>query len=183
MGKFKVSFFVMGIILLIVFLGLIKVVFGMHGAFFVLELAFLLIIGFFAFISMIAVYNNARWGWIFLFCIFGLILVDLLLIYYRAGNLGFSLMGTIAASLIGFLIALTCIKKKKGHRFESLENVKNVEVSKEFKPGKYVASKKGGRYHIPKCDWAKRIKRSNQVWFNSEAEAKKKGYKADSCIK
>ena len=179
MGEFKLSLFVMDIILLIVFLGLINMIFNLHKIFLVLELILLLVIAFFTFISMIAVYNDARWGWIFLFYIFGLILFDILFIYYIWGKPEFFFIITIVA-LIGFLISVMNIKKKK--EFEAPEEVE-AEVSKEFEPGKYVASKRGNKYHAPKCDWAKRIKKSNQVWFNTKEEAKKKGYKADSCVK
>ncbi len=57
------------------------------------------------------------------------------------------------------------------------------EVKKIYKPGKFVGSKNSNKYHSPKCDWAKRIKRKQRIWFNSEAEAKKKGYSAHSCLK
>ena len=181
MGEFKLSLFVMDIILLIVFLGLITMIFNLHRTFFALELIFFLIIVFFAFISMIAAYNDARWGWIFLFYILGLIIVDMLFIYYIKGRPEFFFTVTIVA-LIGFLTSVMNIKKKEEFEVEAPEDVE-AEVSKEFKPGKYVASKTGSKYHAPKCDWAKRIKKSNQVWFNTEAEAKKKGYKADSCVK
>lgn len=45
--------------------------------------------------------------------------------------------------------------------------------------GKFVASKNGKVYHWPWCPWAEKIKPENQIWFNSEAEAQKAGYKRD----
>ncbi len=54
-------------------------------------------------------------------------------------------------------------------------------MKKTFKPGKVIASKSGKFYHSPKCDWAKKIKKKNQVWFDDEKEAKKK-FKAHSCV-
>ncbi len=56
-------------------------------------------------------------------------------------------------------------------------------IKKTFKPGKYVASKTGTKYHSPKCDWAKRISKKNRVWLRDKAEARKKGYKKCSCVK
>jgi len=170
----------MNIILLIVFLGLVNIIFNLHRIFFVVELILLLILAFFALIAMIAVYTSARWGWIFLFYILGLALVDLLFIYYVEGKPEFFFSVAIFA-LMGFLISVGNIKKKEEE--EEFEASEEPEVSKEFKPGKFVASKTGSKYHIPKCDWAKRIKKSNQVWFDDEGEAKKEGYKADSCLK
>lgn len=45
--------------------------------------------------------------------------------------------------------------------------------------GIIVASKNGTKYHWPWCSFAKNIKESNQVWFNSEKEAREAGF--DKC--
>src|SRR3989344_4279129 len=79
----------------------------------------------------------------------------------------------LAAALAGFFISFF----NMGHKAEK------AQVKKSFKPGKYIASKSGSKFHAPKCDWAKRVKKSNAVWFNSKEEAKKAGYKADDCVK
>ena len=50
--------------------------------------------------------------------------------------------------------------------------------STKFSPGKYIASKRGKYFHEPKSEWAKKINKSNQVWFKSKQEALRKGYKA-----
>ena len=55
-------------------------------------------------------------------------------------------------------------------------------VSRAFVPGKFVASKKANKFHSPKCDWAQRIGKDNQVWFNSKEEAKAKGFEPDRCV-
>ena len=55
-------------------------------------------------------------------------------------------------------------------------------VTEAFYPGKYIASKRGAVYHAPKCDWAKKIYKSQRVWFKSDDEAKKAGYKKHSCL-
>ncbi len=60
---------------------------------------------------------------------------------------------------------------------------KKPAVKKEFKPGKFIASKTGVKFHTPKCDWAKRINKKNRVWLKDKAQARKKGYKPCSCIK
>jgi len=56
------------------------------------------------------------------------------------------------------------------------------EVKKKYIPGKFIASKSSNKYHSPKCDWAKKIANKNRVWFESEAEAKHKGYSKHSCL-
>jgi len=48
----------------------------------------------------------------------------------------------------------------------------------------YVGSKNSTKYHLPTCQWAKRIKPENIVCFKDENEAKLKGYLPDkNCIK
>lgn len=54
-------------------------------------------------------------------------------------------------------------------------------VSSQISPnqkGIIVVSKNGKKYHWPWCSFAKKIKPENQVWFNSESEAKAAGYSA-----
>jgi hypothetical protein len=47
-----------------------------------------------------------------------------------------------------------------------------------------VGSKNSNKYHLPTCQYAKRIKPENTVCFSDENDAKLKGYQADkSCIK
>lgn len=41
----------------------------------------------------------------------------------------------------------------------------------------YVGSTSSDKYHRPSCEWAKKIKPDNAVWFSSPEEAKKTGYK------
>jgi len=52
-----------------------------------------------------------------------------------------------------------------------------------FSPGKFVASKTGRQYHRPRCVWAKRISKVNQVWFLTKDQAQKKGYTKHWCLK
>ena len=185
MGKSKFSFFLMNIILLVVSLGMINMVFNLHKRFLILEVLFLLVAGFFALVSMVAVYSNTRWGWVFLSYIFGLVLVDILFIYYIAGKPEYFFLVTLIA-MLGFIVSLLKIGKDgkdEDADFEEISEEETEEVTKEFNPGKYVASKTGKKYHTPKCDWAKRIKKSNQVWFDDQEEAKQEGYKSDSCVK
>jgi len=81
-------------------------------------------------------------------------------------------------------------KRKK--EVEEIENEADIlakaekkifKIKKIYKPGKFLGSKNSNKYHIPKCEWAKRIKAKQRIWFKTEAEAKKKGYSAHSCLK
>ena len=57
------------------------------------------------------------------------------------------------------------------------------EIKKTYSPGKFVASSTSSKYHTPKCDWAKKIKEKNQIWFKTDAEARRKGYRKHNCLK
>ena len=59
-----------------------------------------------------------------------------------------------------------------------VKSSKSKIVKAKHSPGKYVASKRGKYYHEPKSEWAKKIKKANQVWFKNKKEAWDKGYKA-----
>jgi hypothetical protein len=40
----------------------------------------------------------------------------------------------------------------------------------------FVGSIKSNKYHYPACEWAKKIKPSNEIWFSSSADAVAHGY-------
>jgi Ca2+/Na+ antiporter len=66
---------------------------------------------------------------------------------------------------------------------ETKHEIKSEQkISAAYTPGKYIASKKANKFHSPKCDWASRISKENQVWFVSREEAQSKGFKADKCV-
>lgn len=55
-------------------------------------------------------------------------------------------------------------------------------VTRRYSPGKFLATKTGRTYHSPKCEWAKKIRKDNQLWFASEKEADELGYKRHNCL-
>ena len=59
---------------------------------------------------------------------------------------------------------------------EEIEEPEGEQVKKTSKPGKYIASKTGTKFHAPKSEWGKKIKKRNAVWFDSKEEAMKSGY-------
>ena len=182
MGESKFSFFVADIILLIVFLGLTRVIFRYSGLIFLLELLFAVILLLIAFIAIIPAYSGSRGGWGFLSGVFILILLDLMFIYLRTQKTDAIFLGTSFFAALGFLVSVMNIKKEEKEAEEPVEEEKDEKVYTNFEPGKYVASKTGTTYHTPKCDWAKKIKKKNQVWFDDEKEAEK-NYKPHSCLK
>jgi len=42
--------------------------------------------------------------------------------------------------------------------------------------GPFVGSLKSDKYHYPSCQWAQKIKPSNEIWFSSSADARAHGY-------
>ena len=173
MGEAKLGFLFMNIVLLIVFVGFIKLVFDLHRFLFIAEFLFLGVLMLMALVSIVSIYNNIRFGWALMALLLGLVLVNLLFIYLLKSPKSGILLPAAAVGLIGLVISLVNIKGPE----EEDSNVK-----KEFKPGKYIASRTGSKFHSPKCDWAKKIKKANAVWFDSKEEASKAGYKADDCV-
>lgn len=42
----------------------------------------------------------------------------------------------------------------------------------------FVGSTKSDKYHYPSCQWAKKIKPENEIWFSSSQDARNQGYVA-----
>jgi len=158
-------------------------------------------------IILILVYNNKRHG-LFTSLFFIASLINLFYIknaFYgnsmiNVGVKGWLLFGvTLFLNAVGFLIGVSSIKENTEEQEEIIEQeieptIKTAEtdlkndknwpsVTETFTPGKFIASKTGTVYHAPKCDWAKKISKKNQVWLKDKKEARKKGYKQHSCLK
>ena len=180
MGERNVNLFLLtDLMLLVVFVGLILKVFDLSGMLLIAELIFLVLILLVSIVSLIGVYYHARIGWVLLALIFLLVLLDIVFIYKKTGFTGTSFYLTLFISAVGFVISTANIKK--GVVVEE-EITRDEDVVTTYTPGKFVGSKTGHSYHIPKCDWAKRIKKKRQVWFDSKEEAKKEKYKPHSCV-
>lgn len=50
----------------------------------------------------------------------------------------------------------------------------NAKSQEELK--KFVGSAKSNKYHYPDCQWAKKIKPENEVWFRDSEDARARGY-------
>ena len=194
----KFTTFVMYIILLITFLGLINMIFNLHGFAFYGEGLILLGLLFAAILSAVGINTNSRWAWILLKIFFIFVFLDIIFINaISTVEVPYFLL-LLVVVVVGFFICFFNIMKPKAE--EVAEEVKKGEikvekviaekadaakkpVKKTYSPGKFIASKTGVKFHAPKCDWAKKIKKKNAVWFNSKEEAKKAGYKDDSCVR
>lgn len=198
--------FFYGILLAVLLFGLIRIAWLTEGMIFRLELfgfALLLVL------SLIGLVGYAKaWGERVLFFVFLFYLTNLVLVWYFLGSL---YMVLLFLALLGFLLSLPKkIEKEdslseepeephrevfdvpKKEKEEAEPTVKTTsqepqepaakEVKTKFIPGKLVASIRSNVYHLPRCDWAKKIKKDRQVWFKSKEEAREKGYRAHSCV-
>jgi hypothetical protein len=196
-NKGKLIFY--GLLLIILFFGLIGIFIGANGKFFGLELAGML---FLLLLSLIALSGYQKiWGERVLFFVFLFYIVNLVLVWYFVGPLYLVLL---FVALLGFVMSVprkccagceTCVPSIP----EMVEEEPHSEVfdtppeperqtperkvvperkKPSYSPGKYVASKRGKYFHEPKSEWAKKITKSNQVWFDTKQQAYKKGYKA-----
>ncbi|MEK6876119.1 MAG: hypothetical protein AABX63_01800 [Nanoarchaeota archaeon] len=176
MGGNKLTVFAMHIALLVTFLGLISMVFDLHRFAFYLEFLILLGLLLMGIIAAIGISHGMRWAWMLLTLFFGFAFLDMLFIRAIASKEIAYFLHLLVVSVAGFFISLFSIEKEKTRSSEKT-------VTKTFTPGKYIASKTGTKFHSPKCDWGKRVKKINAVWFNSKEDARKAGYKSDDCIK
>ena len=170
MGGFTFRAFVMYIVLLITFLGLINMIFNLHRFAFILEFLILLGLVLVVILSTIGINNDSRWAWILLTMFFGFVFIDMLLIKAISTEGISYFLHLIIVTITGFFISLFSIKK------EEFEEAEEEPVKKTFNPGKYIASKTGTKFHAPKSEWGKKIKKRNAVWFDSKEEAMQSGY-------
>lgn len=199
MEKLNISFFAINFILLFAIIGFILVAFELHRFAFVFELMLLLIFIFVFIFAMFAIYHNKKWGWTILGATLILLLVNLFFIFLFTGVFETAHLTALIFSVTGLAVTLLNLRTAKEHEANEEEygkakdyypyidkmepgKVDEQNISKTFTPGKYIASKKANKYHIAKCDWAKKISKENQLWFDSEEDAKAQGFEADVCV-
>ncbi|MEE9525573.1 MAG: hypothetical protein V3V78_03130 [Candidatus Woesearchaeota archaeon] len=185
MGENKGSFIITSLVMFVLFLSWIGIVFNLGGRFYKVEVVLLIL---FLLASIRLTFGSNQWRGLIKF--YSLVWINLLAIYFLRFQLK-EVVLPFAVSFIGWLVALVKVDNKDietNWGEGSLDNESlnkeslNKPIKKEFSPGKYVASKTGKKYHAPKCDWAKKIKESNQVWFDSKEEAKKEKLSPCNCV-
>ena len=62
------------------------------------------------------------------------------------------------------------------------EQINSSNTIPQNKTGMFVASKNSKIYHLPDCQYAKRINDTNKIYFKSAEEAREKGYSPHSCV-
>jgi len=194
-----------GLLLLLLFFGLIEVFIDGGRTFLLLELLGLLLL---VLLALIAFIGYHHWGKRVLMVVFLLYLLNLILIWLVKGKLYVVLL-VLAA--IGFGVSVfmelppaaasrpasqvRSVKKEEPHRmvFEPARATatptaastlrREVKSTKTFTPGKFVASSQSNQFHAPTCDWAKKIQKQRRVWFQDLDGAFEKGYRKHSCLK
>lgn len=178
--KSKLNFFTLILLYLILFISLTKLIFKMTGWKFYIEIAILIGLLIFAFISLILMYNKINFGYTLSTLVSAIILINLILIFVK-GDLTKLMFLTLISSITAFVVSVINIGEKKVKISKPMP--KEKPVIKTYIPGKVISSKTSSYYHVPKCDQAKKIKKRNSVWFDNEEDAKKEGLKAHNCAK
>ena len=194
MEKRIANLLLMNILLTLSTIGFIFVVFELTQFAFAFELLLLLaFICIFSF-GMYNAYHGRKAGWILIASMLLAIIIDVIFISAISINLGLSHVFTLFFSIIALAVALISLRETHPEE-EKIEDVgqyysksskaeetKTENVKKNFEPGKYIASKKANKYHTAKCDWALRISKQNQIWFNTKEDAELKGFVRDKCV-
>jgi hypothetical protein len=188
-----------GVITFLILFGLIGVALSSGGKFLRLELVGLCLLMLLSFLGL-SFYSS--WGERALFYCYLFYLINLALVWYYTGAIYLVLL---ILAVIGFLFSIcarcSSCKKNGCNPYSVEEKVDEVPHSMVFddkkesevkevvetpkvvhSPGKYVGSKRGNVYHLPKCDWGKRISEERRVWFKNKKEAQSSGYKTHSCV-
>ena len=181
------AFLAMDIILAVVFMGFLLVIFNLSGKFFMAHIvlfAFMLII---AFIALIGIFYNLRWGWLMITFVASLIVLDELFIYLATRLFGIIFLVSFVSALLGLIYSLSNIKQRKetsaNIEEEKIESIEKIEKAEKQSAKKFLGKKTGKTYHDLNCAIGKRIKSADLVWFKSMEEAASKGYVAHNCVK
>ena len=185
----RIRLLLYGLLLLLLFFGLIEVFIDGGRKFLLLEMLGLL---FLVLLSLIAFIGYRSWGKRVLMAVFLLYILNLILIWAVKGKLYIMLL---LLAVIGFFLSIFAEMpkpqppskaKEEPHSmvFEPAASVpKKTEPVKTFSPGRFVASSQSNQFHAPTCDWAKKIQKARQVWFQDQDDAFEKGYRKHSCLK
>ncbi len=200
MGKSRSAAFLIAYALIVglLFYGLVRILDTAGRNFFMLELLGLLVL---LGLSLAAFLSSGKAaGQALFFTIFLLYLINLVLVWYFTGALYLVLT---ALAILGFILSFPSpgrsARKAAPQKEEEKEELHSqiFEEPKEetvksrsataksttaYSPGKYVASRNSNVYHEPKCDWAKKIEKSRQVWFDDKKEAVEKGFRMHGCV-
>lgn len=191
----------MDILLIIIFLALGKMVLNLTGVAEARHLAIMFVLLLFGVFSLIGVYRGSKTAWGVLMFIMILAIIQIFWVYFleKIHFVWFVLLIIVSLITFGVTVIKVVAVSDEGDEDDDIdlpdfpENTEETAVEeilpehsvvlKSSEPGKFVASKTGTTYHAPKCDWAKRIKKANRVWFDDAKQARKQGYRKHDCLK
>lgn len=110
MGKSRLSFLVMDIVLLFAAIGYIFVVFELSGPIFIVHLALIIIFLLFLVVGMTAVHGNKTWGWSLIGAVLILLLLDILFVSFLTRKFNTEHIVAIIFSFVGLVIAALNIR-------------------------------------------------------------------------
>lgn len=176
-GQFKLI--VYGVLLVLLFLGLIRIIALSINKTFTLELMGLV---FLLLLSLVGFFGYSdRWGERVFFLVFVFYLGNLALLWFFKDRL----YGTLVLlGIIGFLASWPK-KEEPEMKPQSEVPVKTATTTAAMatprkRRGAYVGSLNGNVYHHRSCEWVNNIK--EKVWFKSKQDARKKKYKKHKCV-
>ena len=104
MNRDKLNFIYMNILLLILYIGFIRMLFSISGLKFYADMVLMIVLLFFTLIAMIGIFNGARFGWKLMTALLGIILINIGLFYFIV-PLSLTYVLTMASAIIGFVSA------------------------------------------------------------------------------
>src|SRR3989338_5094467 len=109
----KFRAFVAYIALLITFLGLIGMIFNLHGIAFILEFLILLALVLAAIIAAVGISTSQRWAWILLTSFFAFVFLDMIFIKLISTQKPEMFLYLLVVAIAGFFISLFSIETKR----------------------------------------------------------------------
>ena len=175
--KGKADFFTIIVSMLMASLVLIRYAFNVTTRWkFYGEMIVVLALLVLAALSILLILNKINSGYILSGIISLILLVNLFIFYMRWGSSTVLLLGIIA-SITGFAASFINMGEKR-----IVKKKEAIPPVKTYTPGKVVSSKQSKYYHTAKCDWAKKIKKANQVWYDTVEDAKAEGLEPHECV-
>jgi len=203
----KKNFIILLLVFFVAILTNIFFVFRMKNNF-LTGFLFLVLFLIFGLICLTALYKDFVWSYYSLMLYFALANLNLIYVYINSFHYLTIFFIGLVFNVYGLFVSLFNLSVPSVKRFVEVEVDKGSDITKERIPvkivkervpevevygikerekkarkGKYVASTTGSVYHSPDCEWAKKIKKENLIWFKDEREARRKGYKKHSCLK
>jgi len=141
MSGLRFTRFVIYVILLATFLGLINMIFDLHRFAFYGEFLILLGLSFVALISIIGISSDSRWAWILLKIFFIFVFLDILFINSITTSKNPYFLYLLVIAGVGFFISFFSIPRK-AEKVEEKKATESVKSSKTTSTKKNIHTRK-----------------------------------------